>query len=762
MHGRDHLPEIFGFSLGVYATTGQVVLLREALTVSGGNELSLGLSLAVWLLAVGIGAWIGNRLGNPGSLLVGASIAAGPVVVGSLAFLRLHRGILGLLPGGDPSLGEMAIIHSGGLLLGAATVGFLFTTASRAFSRDSKSPASRLYMAEAIGALVAGLAFTFVVAGNVEHLTALGMTAGGLAAGTAFMARGKAGRLVAAATAVVLLAVSLFGTLAALDRHLGRVAFEQLAAGGEMVARADSKYGRLVIGLREDQYQLFSDGRISHVFPDPFDRPVPVHIALTQHPGPRRILLLGGGAPDRLEAALAHEPELVVLTYLDEEAHTLSERFWPDSTRRAVRDPRVSVVLDDGRQYVFNAREKFDSVIVSSPPPRSGRENRYHTRQFFEAVSRILAKGGTMSVIAPGGANVLADEAARAAAVTLSTVRAVFPHVLVVPGIELSIHGTSMDGVLSDDPHVLARRFSSRVRKGGSFFAGRFESILEPSRVAAVSRQLDECPARVNEDLEPGGYLANIQLWEREVSTGGQTSSWTWTGLAQRTAWIWLVVPLLIWAIWRVVAAARRSAGQGDTIFSLATTGAVGMGVEVMVLYVFQAASGVLYSGIAAIIALFMAGLAVGALAGKRFLGSRGRFAGVICDVLVLVFLLATGPFLGTFYQYLIPVAAWSCVAGLVTGVAFPVFLKQAAMAHGDDERLAAGTMESADHMGAAFGALVTGIVWLPVFGLVATSLMFAALKVASLIGQVVQSLHAIPADRYHSQATSKVSRKGR
>jgi predicted MFS family arabinose efflux permease len=68
-------------------------------------------------------------------------------------------------------------------------------------------------------------------------------------------------------------------------------------------------------------------------------------------------------------------------------------------------------------------------------------------------------------------------------------------------------------------------------------------------------------------------------------------------------------------------------------------------------------------------------------------------------------------------------------------------------MAHGNDERLAAGTMESADHVGAAFGALVTGIVWLPVFGLVATSLMFAALKAASLIGQIVRSLHAIPAD---------------
>ncbi len=747
MHVRNYRPEIFGLSLGVYATTGQVVLLREALTVSGGNELSLGLSLAVWLVAVGIGAWLGNRLGNPGSTLVGASVAAGPVLVGSLAFFRLHRGILGLLPGGDPSLSEMAIIHGGGLFLGAATVGFLFTTASRAFPRDSKSPASRLYIAEATGALVAGLAFTFIAAGNVEHLTALGITAGGLAAGTAFMAGGKAGRLVAVASAVVLLAVSLTGTLAVLDRHLGRIAFDQLAAGGEMVAAADSKYGRLVIGLREDQYQLFSDGRISHVFPDPFDRPVPVHIALTQHPGPRRILLLGGGAPDRLEAALAHEPQLVVLTYLDEKAHTLSERFWSDSTRRAVRDPRVRVVLDDGRQYVFNTREKFDSVIVSSPPPRSGRENRYHTRQFFEAVSRILAKGGTMSVIAPGGANVLADEAARAAAVTLSTVRSVFPLVLVVPGIELSVHGTSMDGVLSDDPHVLARRFSSRVREGGSFFAGRFESILEPSRVAAVSRQLDRYPARVNEDLEPGGYLANIQLWEREVSTGGQTSTWTWTGLAQRTAWIWLVVPLLIWAVWRVVAGKRGSGGQGDTIFSLATTGAVGMGVEVMVLYVFQSASGVLYSGIAAIIALFMAGLAVGALAGKRFLGSRGRFAGMICDVLALAFLLATGPFLVAFHDYSLPVAAWSCAAGLVTGVAFPVFLRAAAMAHGNDERPVAGTMESADHLGAAFGALVTGIVWLPVFGLVATSLMFAALKAASLIGQIVRSHHAIPAD---------------
>jgi len=54
---------------------------------------------------------------------------------------------------------------------------------------------------------------------------------------------------------------------------------------------------------------------------------------------------------------------------------------------------------------------------------------------------------------------------------------------------------------------------------------------------------------------------------------------------------------------------------------------------------------------------------------------------------------------------------------------------------HRGDERRAAARIEAADHLGAALGALITSLIWLPVYGIVPTCLMFAAFKVASLLG---------------------------
>ena len=53
------------------------------------------------------------------------------------------------------------------------------------------------------------------------------------------------------------------------------------------------------------------------------------------------------------------------------------------------------------------------------------------------------------------------------------------------------------------------------------------------------------------------------------------------------------------------------------------------------------------------------------------------------------------------------------------------------------DERAAAAPIEAADHLGAAFGALVTGALWLPAYGLVATALLFAGLKATAVAGSL-------------------------
>jgi predicted membrane-bound spermidine synthase len=732
---RLNRADVFGFALGAHATLGQVVLMREALALSGGNELAVGLSFTLWLAGVGAGALLAGALSKPKPAQLAGSIISAFIIAGGLFVLRLHREVLGLLPGIEPSLLELGALLLIGLGGGGLTVGFLFTSAARASASQEETPVSRLYAAEAVGALAGGVVFTLFLAGKVPHLVVVGI-ASCLPAGA--LALSEQRRAVRATLGVLFISIAIaavLGPIGKLDRWAEIKAFSFCGAAGEYIAAKDSRYSHLTLGKSEDEYHLFVDGRLDHVFPDPWERPMLIHTALTQHPAPKSVLIIGGGPSDRLEAALAHNPNEVVLTYLDEGVQQICRPFWSPETLKALSDPRVTVVHDDGRRYVSKTSNRFDVVIISARPPLSGQANRYHTQEFYDAVRRVLNKGGAMTSLTSGGANLLAPEAARSAASELATVKSVFKEVVVVPGLQIELHAAADKGVVTDDATLLEARYLARRVKAYSFSSRRFVEMLDPGRVAELKRQLDRWPAEINTDMKPRVYLTGLQLWERSLTGRRAADDPTWTGLAEKWALIWLALPCGLWLVWQVLTYAFKRPGLGAPIISIATTGAAGMASEIVVLLVFQAASGMLYAGLALLVAFFMAGLAVGAYWSRRHLASGKLVHGVLVDAVVLVFLVLTGPVLGTFRDSVAIVFFWSFVAGVVTGSAFPALLGLGAKKRLGDERSAAAAIEAADHFGAAMGALITGIVWVPVFGVSVTCFIFACFKAISLLG---------------------------
>ncbi|MDJ0766041.1 MAG: hypothetical protein QNJ97_23855 [Myxococcota bacterium] len=731
--------DAFGIALGLYATLSQIVLMRESLGLSGGNELTMGLGFAAWLLGVGGGAIIAGVLKRPHCALVIGTLLAPVVSSGCLFLFRLHRLILDLPSGVDPSLLGLSALLTTGLGAGGVMVGLLFTTAARSARGQERAPVSRLYTSEAVGALIGGLLFTFVLAGRASHLTTIGLSGIFIFGGMTVSSRHPITRRFVFVFTFLNISVVASGVLTKVD-HLADIhAFEIAGAADTYVATKNSAYGRLTLGQSEDQFLLLVDGRVDHAFPDPWERPVPVHLALTQHPTPKTVLIIGGDPSDLLSAALAHHPERVVMTYLDTGVHDLCRPYWSSETLKSLSDPRVTVVADDGRHYVSRTGERFDVVFVSARPPLTGQANRYHTREFFEAIQRVLKPNGTLTVLAPGGANLLAPEAARAAAAELATVKSVFPHVVTVPGLEMLFHAAATTGVVTANADALSKRFAARGVKTRSFSAHRFAAMYDEERIAEVNRQLSRWPALQNTDARPIVYLAAVQLWERSLTRGRAGDEIILTGIAEQWAWVWLVLPLVFWLLWQwPLWSGNRRASSRAAIFGIGTTGAAGMASEIVVLYAFQATSGQLYTGLALLIALFMAGLAIGAYLGRKKIATGKWHHSVLADGIVLAFLLLSGPVLQASVGEAALVTTWSLVAGVVTGAAFPALLGRAAAGRSQDERLAAAEIEAADHVGAAFGAMITGLIWLPVYGIIATCWLFSCFKVASIIGLVV------------------------
>ena len=78
-----------------------------------------------------------------------------------------------------------------------------------------------------------------------------------------------------------------------------------------------------------------------------------------------------------------------------------ASRFFEHVNSKPLDDPRVKVVLDDGRHYVETTRTKYD-VIISEPsnPWLTGVANLF-TREYFAAAHRALTPGRAAGHLVP-------------------------------------------------------------------------------------------------------------------------------------------------------------------------------------------------------------------------------------------------------------------------------------------------------------------------------------------------------------------------
>lgn len=118
------------------------------------------------------------------------------------------------------------------------------------------------------------------------------------------------------------------------------------------------------------------------------------HPALTLHPDPQKVLIIGGGDCGTLREVLKHDGvQEVHQVDIDEQVTRLSEKYFPELCA-SNDDPRANLHFEDGVEWVQRATDdEFDIVIIDSTDPIGPAEGLFK-EEFFAKCCRILKDDG--------------------------------------------------------------------------------------------------------------------------------------------------------------------------------------------------------------------------------------------------------------------------------------------------------------------------------------------------------------------------------
>ena len=757
--------------IGFTAIIAQIVLMRELIVVFCGNEISLGLILANWLLWTALGSGVLGHLAgqvrNPRKLMAGLQGFLGAVFPVTILAVRASKNAFQSTPGEILGPGAMFLTSLVVLSVFCSISGLLFAAGSRAYARDAAASTveatSSVYLLEAVGSGVGGLLASLVLIRDFDPfqiaslVSILNLGAAIVAVEAPRLRRALAGGLVA---------IFAFLVFPFLNSRLEKVSLAWLWRGFQVVATRNSIYGNLAVVKTEGTRSLYENGLVVFSVPNLESAEEAVHFALLQHPAPRSLLLIGGGVNGSLAQALQHSTlERVDYVELDPMVLDLARSYFLQEWAPIGSDPRVHTHPIDGRLFLKTTRDRFDVIILNLPDPQTAQLNRFYTYEFFREVAAKLTPSGIFSFQLRAAEDYISPELADFLRCIKKTLSDVFPEVTFIPGGTVHFFAAQHPGLLTTSSQNLLSRLRARHLRTSYVREYYLPFRMMPDRMADLDLQIRPLAGTpVNHDFAPVAYYFDVALWSQRFNHGYRQVFQAAASVPFRSVLAISALALLVLAgalRWRSDEARRFRSMAG---LCVAATGFTLMGLEVLLLLGFQALFGYVYHQLAILIAAFMVGMALGSWRALKRPATCLAVPGRRRHLFVLALLqtlLAASPLLlyvglSTFTQMrsgmelaVVSHAGFPMQAvlfGYLGGYQFPVaslVFFGSSLPTGRQ----AGTLYALDLLGACLGAVLLSVYLIPVFGFLKTAVLSAVVNLAPA-GLAYLAMAEAPVDR--------------
>ncbi|HET7840940.1 MAG TPA: fused MFS/spermidine synthase, partial [Terriglobia bacterium] len=703
--------------------------MREFIVVFYGNEISLGIILANWLLWTAFGSGVLGRAAararSPRVLLAVLQCLAAVVFPLTILLLRASRAFFHPFPGEVLGPGPVLLTSLLVLSVFCSASGLLFAVASAAFAHDLHTSTieagSSVYLLEAAGSGLGGLLASLVLIryfGSFDvasFVSLLNLLAACLVLRTPLFRRIAIGILLASFAVVV---------FPILDQRLERTSQAWLWRGLQVVETRNSIYGNLAVVKTEGAASLYQNGLVVFTIPDLQAAEEAVHFALLQHPAPKSLLLIGGGMNGGLSQALQHSTlERIDYVELDPAIFEIARQQFPVEYQQMRLEPRIRAHLRDGRLFLKTTAETYDVILLNLPDPETAQLNRFYTLEFFREAAARLNPGGVFSLQLRGAEDYVSPELAGFLSCIRKTLAEAFPQVTFIPGNPFHFFSAMQPGTLAASSQDLQSRLRARHLQTRYVREYYIPYRMMPDRMQEADAQTrPRAGTPVNRDFAPIAYYFDVALWSGRFDPHYRRAFQALAAVPFGPVMGALAAVLVGLTAALAARAGKERLARSAAGFCVAASGFTLMGLEVLLLLGFQAVLGYVYYQLAILIAAFMAGMAAGSWVALRSTISNkepSEATGKLRTLLALQALMAVAP-LGVF-ALLASFTQLRSVSGIfaVSYVVFPLLALLAGALGGyqfpvasliyftdaPESRRHSGTLYGLDVLGACVGA---------------------------------------------------------
>ncbi|MCF7790716.1 MAG: 4Fe-4S binding protein [Victivallales bacterium] len=748
-------------AMGFFPILSQTLLFRCFLSAFNGNELSIGFFFFSWLLWICAGAWLAKRkisavlfkfypylllLYIPGFIIQFTAFLNTQFITGTGFFetVSIYKVLIFVLFFNAPV---------------SFLTGFLFVSAVNwiKYYTPDFVPVIKVYICEAVGSFTGALAvtvllfFSFTVA-RVFIYAVIAVSLSSLP--FIFAEKNKIIKTVYVIFTVLCIITAFSGIPKFLSRLNNRTQWNKLIHGGRFTGGFTTPQSKYIYGNYRSEFLVLSSGSIYESIPNYESSCKTAAEYLAQNPEAENVLVIGAGTFS-LCRVFAEIPQIRKVTWAD------TDPSYSESLNSVLPDKlkddtgTIHSVKKDIRNFISNTKEKYDIVVLYMHAPSNLLLNRYFTAEFFSGVSHILSGKGIAGINFPGGENFLGPELSFLGASVYVTLKKVFKNIVLKPGKDSIFFASENSGILTESGKKLAAGLKTIHGINNVYSPGLIRSSYETNRIEfqmdIYKNIIGKYPEKIlfNSDKNPKSFFYSLLFSIKKLSDINYSfpdiqlfisSLFPFAALIIASYFLLRLMFHILFSDYKTGSNTKRKLRilcKNEIYLSVFIAAVAGMGINLLLMFLFQINYGTVYLCFGMITALFMLGMSINALTIQVLI----KKISAICIFTFVTVLFILYMLLIIYFPPVKNIAYFAGMfffAGAFCGAYFPLggyFLKR----HwGLSDTGSTSNLELCDHIGGAAGSLTASIILIPVIGIDKTLILFALIISAVLLHTVL------------------------